>query len=167
MSQKLLLVNSIVSATDVLQNACLPNVSFLLYDYYNDTFESLQQKIRNVGGSSFDEVGFIFHGAKSIYTFKLLDSQINASVIRKNEPYDMSYNTTPDMSYNMYENIIINDVSNNTTMTHIPCSEPEGVCDISNNILETWGEITDFLSSLKSNYATNIIDFFACDFYNS
>ena len=152
MSQKLLLVNSKISATNVLQNACLPNVAFLLYDYNNDTFESLLQKIRDLGFSSFDEVGFIFHGAESICIFKLLYSQKNASVIVNNKPPDISDNIINDMSYNMTPSNMTYDVSNNTT---------------SNNILETWGEITDFLSSLKSIYAINTIDFFACDFYNS
>jgi len=71
---------------------------------------------------------------------------------------DISYNMPSDVSNNtiiycgMTRNIIPN-------ITHISC-------DISNT-LETWGEMTDFLSQLKSIYAVNTIDFFACDFYNS
>ena len=77
----LLLINTNVPSTSMLVDSCLPNVSVVLYDQNSDTFSGLLEKIAALNISTFDEVGIVFDGMLSMYTFTLLNTQLSASIL--------------------------------------------------------------------------------------
>ena len=151
MSQKLLLVNSTIRDTNVLAASCLSNVSFLLYDYQTDTYASLLQKIGDLGISSFDEVGFIFHGSENAQMFKLLGSQVVDSKLKNVEKMET-----------IYRPFGILGASLGGSEGELP-----DVIDTSDPALDSWSEMRNFMNALKSGYAVQVIDFFACNFYSN
>ena len=81
MTNILLLINNNVPSTSVLVDACLPNVSVVLYDQNSDTFSGLLEKIATLNISTFDEVGIVFDGMMSMSMFTLLNTQLSASIL--------------------------------------------------------------------------------------
>ena len=81
MTNILLLINNNVPSTNVLVDACLPNVSVVLYDQNTDTFSGLLEKIATLNISTFDEVGIVFDGMMSMSMFTLLNTQLSASIL--------------------------------------------------------------------------------------
>ena len=77
----LLLINNNVSSTGMLIDACLPNVSVVLYDQHTDTFSGLLEKIATLNISTFDEVGIVFDGDNSVSAFTLLNTQVSHSIL--------------------------------------------------------------------------------------
>jgi len=95
----LLLVNDAVFATSDLEKACLPNVSFLLYDPVNDTYASLLEKIALLNISSFSEVGLVFDESFATGpTFKLLSSQLVPSILADVEATDPTLSSWSEFS---------------------------------------------------------------------
>ena len=77
----LLLINNNVPSTSVLVDACLPNVSVVLYDQNSDTFSGLLEKIAALNISTFDEVGIVFDSMLSMSTFTLLNTQVSSCIL--------------------------------------------------------------------------------------
>lgn len=95
----LLLVNNAVFATSDLEKACLPNVSFLLYDPINDTYASLLEKIAVLNISSFSEVGIVFDESFAMGpTVKLLSSQLVPSILADVEVTDPTLSSWSEFS---------------------------------------------------------------------
>ena len=95
----LLLVNNTVFATSDLAKACLPNVSFLLYDPINDTYASLLEKIALLNISSFSEVGLVFdESVVASPTFTFLSSQLVPSILTDVEVADPTLSSWSEFS---------------------------------------------------------------------
>jgi len=95
----LLLVNNAVFATSDLAKACLPNVSFLLYDPVNDTYASLLEKIALLNISSFSEVGLVFDESFVMgSTFTFLSSQLVPSILTDVEVTDPTLSSWSEFS---------------------------------------------------------------------
>jgi hypothetical protein len=95
----LLLINSNVPSNSILIDACLPNVSVILYDQDNDTYASLLEKIASLNITSFSEVGIVFDEYGSIdQPFKLLSSQIVPSILFDVEIADPTLSSWSEIS---------------------------------------------------------------------
>ena len=94
----LLLVDNTIPDTNVLKAACLPNVSFILYDATSDTYTSILENIKALNIISFSEVGFIFEYDPNTPIFQLLQSQTTLSIVNNVQTIDPTLDTWSDFS---------------------------------------------------------------------
>lgn len=106
---RLLLVNDSVDSYTSFVEAAAENVETVVYNFYEDTYESILRKILvkvelSTEDKTFESVGFVCHGTSSPFTFKLVETE--KAIGEKTEFIDflsqLSSNTFDLMACSLY-----------------------------------------------------------------
>ena len=159
----LLLDTRILDLNDII-NSIQTNTKYILVDYYNDTFNTLINKINNLNFDSIESIGLLRHGYYLQY-YKFLDKQLVPSIVQNIELID------PELS-TWYEFISFIDSFNISRFDFISCRldlYPEynyifnklkqildiNICASTNNI----GHLTNITTNWNLNYGNiNLLD---------
>jgi hypothetical protein len=60
--KNLLLLDSRIKDLNDIINSIQPDTSFIFIDYFNDTFQEIINKIKNLNINSFESIGLLRHG---------------------------------------------------------------------------------------------------------
>ena len=93
----LLIIDSRILNIEQIKAAIqIPKVKYILLDYYNDTFITLNNKIESLGIKKIESIGLLRHGY-ILPTYKLLDNQKTPSILKNVETLDVLLNSWSEM----------------------------------------------------------------------
>ena len=105
--KNLLLLDTRIKDLNEIINSIQQDTSYILIDYFNDTFESILNKINILNiSNSIESVGLVRHGYY-LPTYKLIDKQVTPSIIQNVETIDVNIETwkeITDFLLNLKEN---------------------------------------------------------------
>ena len=84
----LLIIDSAIAGYENIVGAANENTCVVVFDRYTDTFQTLQSKIKDLGGGVYGTVGIVQHGNVYAPYYKLLETQAAPAVIADVEGRD-------------------------------------------------------------------------------
>ena len=90
--KNLLLLDTRIKDLNEIINSIQTETTYILIDYFNDTFESIINKIKILNISELISIGLVRHGYY-LSTYKFIDKQLIPSIIQNVETIDSNIET--------------------------------------------------------------------------